>query len=596
MNTGRKLAFGLLVGLLVLFGAEVALRLFNLLPPPTAFVERSGPDCRMARFAGNDFGEEWPIEKPAGTFRVVITGGSTSLGFPWHPRSSFGLRLAAMLRQALPGRRIEVIHAGRMSAWSGEIREIVSHALKYQPDLVVVYSGQNEFISLKRRPTGAAGWLTSAAGSSRLLSALAGGVIGLTAGDEEEIGLVYPVPPSMKPGDFDRALREYRENLAAIGRDCRAAGVPLALSTMVYNLSDWPPSESAAPAAVDHLDRVPSLRYDAYQASRAVEAGHLEQGEKLALPGSSAGYSLATFWLGAVRLARLEPWQRLPGASPEAEAARGLLFRAASEEARAVVAHRAVPEINAIVREVALEQKFFLADFERDFLARSLAPGFDLFEDQCHPNLVGQQTMAETLLALLQANGLPAPAGQWRPLPAWDEAAYRRTQGLDDPFIHRVELTMAVFLGIKKELPFGSAETRRRLKLAQDADPADPLPALIGAVVSAHYPNPGPAYGLAEYYRRDPELVARLVRERLTPLVELKGDRLTVRTQPEFFTPPLGGMIRREFFHKEKVDFPSFEGLDARTVVFELGRDGRASVIPPLNNPEFFPQQSVTPR
>jgi len=245
---------------------------------------------------------------------------------------------------------------------------------------------------------------------------------------------------------------------------------------------------------------------------------------------------------------------------------------------------------------VARDPGVWLADFERDFLARSLAPGFDLFEDQCHPNLVGQQAMAETLFALLRSRGLPAPAGEWLQLPAWDEATFRRVQGLDDPFIHRVELTMAVFLGIKKELPFGSAETRRRLKLAQDADPADPLPALIDAVVSAYYPQPGPARGLSEYYRRDPEAVARLVRERLTPLVELKGHRLVVRTQPDFFIPPLGGMIRREFFRKGKVDLPSFEGLDTRTVVFELDRDGRTSIIPPLNNPENIPKERATPR
>jgi non-ribosomal peptide synthetase component F len=90
------------------------------------------------------------VAKPAGTFRLLIVGSSTSLGFPWGRRSTFGYRLRTMLEQALPGRTIEVIHAGQMNAASAEVRDTVKNGLRYRPDLVAVYSGQNVVLAAGR--------------------------------------------------------------------------------------------------------------------------------------------------------------------------------------------------------------------------------------------------------------------------------------------------------------------------------------------------------------------------------------------------------------------------------------------------------------
>jgi lysophospholipase L1-like esterase len=101
---------------------------------------------------------EVSIEKPAGTYRIFIMGGSTAYGVggQWtHLQREFQVirneqtidaNLQKELNAALPGRKIEVINAAITSTWSHHHLIYLNQTiLKYRPDMVIFIDGFNDY-------------------------------------------------------------------------------------------------------------------------------------------------------------------------------------------------------------------------------------------------------------------------------------------------------------------------------------------------------------------------------------------------------------------------------------------------------------------
>ena len=73
-------------------------------------------------------------------------GGSTTYGRPYFDDVSFCGWLRAYLQAADPTRNWEVINAGGVSFASYRVTRLMDELKQYQPDLFIVYSGQNEFL------------------------------------------------------------------------------------------------------------------------------------------------------------------------------------------------------------------------------------------------------------------------------------------------------------------------------------------------------------------------------------------------------------------------------------------------------------------
>ncbi|HEY4760239.1 MAG TPA: hypothetical protein VIH42_06645, partial [Thermoguttaceae bacterium] len=83
--------------------------------------------------------------KPAGTVRIFVLGSSAAQGIPY-PSYSFGRILEVMLREQYPGTRFEVVNAAMTAINSHVTQEIARDCAAYQPDLFIVYMGNNEVI------------------------------------------------------------------------------------------------------------------------------------------------------------------------------------------------------------------------------------------------------------------------------------------------------------------------------------------------------------------------------------------------------------------------------------------------------------------
>ena len=88
-------------------------------------------------------------EKPAGMLRVVTVGGSATAGLGYSPNVTFARHLERMLRQAYPERAFDVMNLGIVALSSRQVKQIVADVCeRLDPDVLVVYSGNNEFLEI----------------------------------------------------------------------------------------------------------------------------------------------------------------------------------------------------------------------------------------------------------------------------------------------------------------------------------------------------------------------------------------------------------------------------------------------------------------
>lgn len=83
-------------------------------------------------------------DKPADEFRIFVLGGSAANGEPFGPQGSFSRFLQDNLTKTFPAKQFNVINAARKGFGSVRVFQIFNEIIHYDPDLVVVYFGNNE--------------------------------------------------------------------------------------------------------------------------------------------------------------------------------------------------------------------------------------------------------------------------------------------------------------------------------------------------------------------------------------------------------------------------------------------------------------------
>ncbi len=80
------------------------------------------------------------------TYRIFTLGGSTTYGRPYDDVTSFSGWLREYLKALNPSIDWEVINVGGISYASYRVAKLTEELVKYEPDLLIVYSGHNEFL------------------------------------------------------------------------------------------------------------------------------------------------------------------------------------------------------------------------------------------------------------------------------------------------------------------------------------------------------------------------------------------------------------------------------------------------------------------
>ncbi len=344
-------------------GSGRALRQLNPLYPRRFFAgSMGGFDLGGVRLAPHRFVDP----PPDSALRVVAIGASTIQGYPHPARLAAPALLESLLAGALD-RPVQVLNLGITSLASFAVARVVDDALRsLEPDLVVVYTGHNEFYGvygvaalrqggpspwtrhlhyrlMRLRLTGLVRWLSAQvrrrpAPDQNLLAAM---------------GSAGPVP-SGHPAR-ERAVRQLRSSLEEIAAACRRAGSRLVLCAPAANDAGFMPDTTAAAGrrAAAQMDR-----------ARALAAAGLPEEARRAF--------------AAAREADPAPW-------------------------------RAPPDLVRTVREIAAAHGVSLADAERRLAdaAADAATGWDLMVDHVHPTARGHALLARSVVAALV--GTPPP-------------------------------------------------------------------------------------------------------------------------------------------------------------------------------------------
>lgn len=206
-------------------------------------------------------------EKPADTCRVFVLGESAAQGAP-NNAFRFGRILEAMLQERFPGIRFEVITAAMAAINSHVVLEMARDCARYDPDLFVVYMGNNEVVG----PYGPGTVLTPALSNlhlirlqirlhaakvGQLIEALLGKQTLGEGGPQNWRGMEMFLGQQVRADDprLNATYRHFQRNLEDICQTVTERGLPAILCTVGTNLRDCPPFASLHRAALTAEER-----------------------------------------------------------------------------------------------------------------------------------------------------------------------------------------------------------------------------------------------------------------------------------------------------------------------------------------------------
>ena len=425
------------VGLLPLVALEAGLRLFDGgrpadAPDPFAgfnrnfpLFEHQGAVYRTSRARAPFIApQEFTVEKPRGSFRLFCFGGSTVYGHPYTGETAFPKWLELELAGRDPSRTWQAINCGGVSYASYRIAPMVQEVLRYQPDLIIVATGHNEFLedrtyhSLKTR-SALWSWLQRTVyslhtvnlvrqslhrGNTAALSSSTGSTDGTELNPHVNTRLDYASGYASYRRDeawWQNVVAQYDESVRQIVAACRAAHVPVLLVRLGSNLRDCPPYKS------EHRNGLaPGAEADwqaAFDLATAAEKTDLPRALRLYQEAAAidADYALLNFRLARV----LDRLGRTAEALPYFEKAKDT----------DICPLRITAPLERTLLKIAAETHTPLVDAAQIISARSPAgiPGNDWYVDHVHPTIGGHQLIARTIAAQFPALGWLASAAEW---------------------------------------------------------------------------------------------------------------------------------------------------------------------------------------
>lgn len=478
------LAFGLIVAALLLGIAEGALRLagFGGYAPTFRPAGRlddgstlylTDPAGPGSYFFANRSGGMAPdpaalvMPKPRGTVRIMFAGESAAKGIPQPRPLRAAALLQAMLGEAWPDRAVEVINLGTPAIASYPVLGVLTESLDYDPDLVVVYVGNNEFYGAYGVSSlHSAGRAPALIRARRALhsTALAQGLTRLAGGraPRRAATLMEAMVGQSSIGPDDPARAAAARTLRAFVGDmidrCSRRGVPVIVCTPPCNERDF------APVGEPDLSDLPEHQRERLAELLGLARALIERDPHEAASAARGALEIrpdhapAHFLLGRALLAQ--------GREGEARAS----FRRAID--LDPMPWRPPALSIAAIRAAVAERGAVLADLEAAFRAESPggAVGWELMDDHVHPSLRGQDLVARTIVRAMA--DLPGPLrvdpGAAAALPDWRALADRQGASPAEAYgvATRMELLgrISIFERSNPELLARSLAARRRIE------------------------------------------------------------------------------------------------------------------------------------
>jgi lysophospholipase L1-like esterase len=352
--------------------------------------------------------EQFPREKPADEFRIFCLGGSTVAGRPFAPDTSFTRWLEISLNTADSERSYRVVNCGGISYASYRLVPILKEILQYDPDLVVLMTGHNEFLE-SRTYAIPKKFSFLEPGYTHFLAHTRTGQLALEIGKafsskqidppnrpllEEEVSALLDQNGGLDEYQYDPAWQanvnhHFAFNLQRMANLCREAGVPSIWISPCYRLAECPPFKSGHTPGLDgsQIERIEQQLKQAqnflYERPMAA-ADQLEQVVRIDPENAQAWYLLG--------IAR----QELSELNEAKEA-----FLQAKEKDLCPL--RIQEEMRQVFRHIAEDEEIPFLDFQQfleDRQKDSITDGRWLL-DHVHPTIAGHQKLADLVMQIM---------------------------------------------------------------------------------------------------------------------------------------------------------------------------------------------------
>ncbi|MFP6588258.1 MAG: hypothetical protein VB814_11460 [Pirellulaceae bacterium] len=358
----------------------------------------------------------FPKTKTDDTFRIFCLGGSTVQGRPFAVETSFTSWLQLQLEVADPNRKWEVVNCGGVSYASYRLLPILTEVMNYEPDLVVIYTGHNEFLEDRtyahlRDPSRWQSISQQAVRNIRTIH-LAREMWHKITGDSvstqkvtlaAEVETILDHQAGLKSYQRDRTwqanvIEHFKFNIRKMIAICNSNRVPLYLCNPASNIRDCTPFKSVPTSGLDQatIQSIQQIKSD--------------------IPKQLQSRSVKPIRESAHRLTQLDPHNAatlyqaglLLLDNGAGVAARDVLLRAKDED---ICPLRILTVMNEFLVSAPSGQALQVIDVQEYFAERSPVqiPGDNLFLDHVHPTIRGHQLIAGYLFERMVAQAIIKP-------------------------------------------------------------------------------------------------------------------------------------------------------------------------------------------
>ena len=395
------------------------------------------------------------MPKPAGAVRVFLVGESAAKGYPQPPNLAMSAFLQAMLSDAWPGTRVEVINLGTTAVASFPLIYQVQQAAAYSPDLFVFYVGNNEFFGAYGTasinasggaPAWALPWLRAARGLA-LVQAFEH--LTYRGADEGKTLMEEMIGQTFLPADSplrEAAARNLGTHLGRMLDVTTAAGVPAIVCTTASNEAGMGPlgeDDARGPGVQEKLAIIGEAVQRSREAMKRLEPGRSLDEARAALVAQcrsaveiAPNSALAQFGLG-----------KALAEAGDLQGARQAFLKARDLD---TMPWRPTRLTEQAIRDAAKAHGAVLCDVAERFrdLSAEGATSWRLMDDHVHPSLEGQAEVARSIVGCMMA--LPAPLTVPEQVSAAlpDDAAYAERFGSNPWDDWRVRHTIRTLLGV----------------------------------------------------------------------------------------------------------------------------------------------------
>lgn len=341
--------------------------------------------------------------KTPGTFRIFCLGGSACAGWPHPATERFSTYLDTCLRKIYAGENIEIINCGAHGFASYRVREVFHQLIPYQPDAIIIWSGNNEFLEDQRFKTSKIQIVVNAlAQRLKIVQGIKSALprTKLNGNEPEVAGSFWKKVQQQSlelcsnPDLFRKVNQVYEQSIEGITHEAIENGIKVFLLTVPVNLRNWQPNVSC-----NLLSGNDSLRWAELYNSGCNKLGNNDfknaQTDFEKAINKEPHHAMSYFKLAFC----------FEGMNDSLAALRNYILAKDLD----YNPFRAISGFNEIIRKIAVNNPgVTLFDAEAIFsrYAEKGIPGFDLFLDYVHPTKRGNLILASELAEYIRGNDL----------------------------------------------------------------------------------------------------------------------------------------------------------------------------------------------